>query len=343
MRLARDLDEILARTQGMWDELRGGCIFVTGGTGFFGSWIVESFLWANEKLGLDAHAVLLTRNPTAFLRRMPRLKEQSAIEFCVGDVRSFEFPDGKFSHLIHGASVFNPGAMQTNPNSEVDTTIEGTRRVLDFARQLKIRKLLFISSGAVYGRQPPGMPHLSEDFGNSGDIINWRSDYGDAKRAAELQCVLQSREDGLECKVARCFTFVGPYLRLDSGYAIGSFIRDALAGVPIQISGDGTPWRSYLYAGDLVTWLWTILFKGQSCRPYNVGSDEALTIQQVANEVAKVTGGRLNVTVAMKPVEGAVAGRYVPCVDRARNELGLGIWTSLAEAIQRTLEFNKNA
>ena len=340
-RLIRDLDEVLTRTEGAWDELRGGRIFITGGTGFFGCWLLESFLRANEKLHLNATAVVLTRDPVAFALKMPAVAAQQAITFWRGDVRSFDYPDGEFSHLIHAASQFTGGITESNALVVADTILEGTRRVLDFSRQHGVRKMLITSSGAVYGRQPSGVTHVPEDFSGAPDATDYRSAYGESKRAAELLCVLHARQQRMEVKIARCFAFAGPYLPLDEGYAIGNFIRDAMAGGPVRISGDGTPWRSYLYAGDLAVWLWTILFRGQSCRAYNVGSDKALTIEQVARTVAAVRGANVEVVVGRQPVTGVPAERYIPSIERARNELGLNVWTNLEQTIQRTLEFNE--
>jgi dTDP-glucose 4,6-dehydratase len=136
---------------------------------------------------------------------------------------------------------------------------------------------------------------------------------------------------------------VGPHLPLNIHFAIGNFIRDALAGGPIRIGGDGTPYRSYLYAADLVEWLLVILLNGQAGRPYNVGSEEAVSIRQLAERVAQVTAtvwperGRPEVLVAKRPAPGAAAHRYVPNCARASGELGLVPVTSLDDAIAQTL------
>ncbi len=157
----------------------------------------------------------------------------------------------------------------------IDTIVEGTRRTLEFARQCSARKFLLTSSGAVYGKQPPDMTHIPEEYLGAPDPTDSSFCLMEWGNAVQNYCVqyMQSRY-GFEAKIARCFAFVGPYLPLDIHYAIGNFIRDGLSGGPIVVLGDGTPRRSYLYAADLAIWLWTILFKGQSCRPYNVGSDE---------------------------------------------------------------------
>ena len=103
--LATDLDEILEKTSGLWEELRGQRVFITGGTGFFGCWLLESFAWINEKLALNASAVVLTRDYEAFKMKAPHLASNPSIKFHIGDIRNFEFPDGDFSHVIHAAAT----------------------------------------------------------------------------------------------------------------------------------------------------------------------------------------------------------------------------------------------
>ena len=336
--LAQDLDMILSRTEPLWAELRGERIFITGGTGFFGCWLLESFAWANDRLKLDARAVVLTRDAGAFRKRIPRLAAHPAISFHAGDVRSFDFPPGGFSHVIHAATEASAKLNTEQPLVMFDTIVAGTRRALELARHSGAKKFLLTSSGAVYGRQPPELAHIPEDYPGGPDPTNPNSAYGEGKRAAEMLCTLFHRQHGLETKIARCFAFVGPHLPLDAHFAIGNFIRDALNGGSVKINGDGTPFRSYLYAADLAAWLWTILFKGQACRPYNVGSEEAVNIAQVAELVVKTINPTLKVEIARVAVKGQSAERYVPSARRAAEELHLRPQTPLAEAVRRTVQ-----
>ena len=338
--LANDLDHILAHTQGLWEELRGQRLFITGGTGFFGCWLLESFAWANDKLGLNATALVLTRNPEAFRRKAPHLTIHPAIQFYVGDVRSFEFPAGSFSHIIHAATESSTRLNEENPLLMLDTIVQGTRHTLEFARLCGAKKLLLTSSGAVYGKQPPDLTHIPEDYVGGPDTMDPRSAYGEGKRLAELLCVLYARQYGIETKIARGFAFVGPYLPLDIHFAIGNFIRDGLRGGPIQVKGDGTPYRSYLYAADLAIWLWTILLRGELCRPYNVGSAEALRIAELAHGVAQTFTPPVAVQIAKAATPGQPAERYVPATQRAETELNLHQWITLPEGIRRTVRWH---
>ena len=335
MRLpAADLDHILVHTPGLWEELRGQRVFITGGTGFFGAWLLESFAHANEQLGLRATLVVLSRDPRRFAEKSPHLGQRADLEFVRGDVRDFAFPPGPCSHVIHAGTT---SGSPVPPGEMFDTVVTGTRRVLAFAAASAARRFLFVSSGAVYGRQPPEMTHVPEDYPGGPDPLDPASAYGEGKRAAELWCVLASREQGFDAAIARCFAFVGPHLPLDAHFAVGNFLRDALAGGPIQVGGDGTPHRSYLYAADLAVWLWTILLRGAAGRAYNVGSAEDMSIAQVAGTVRAVLNVPAPVRIARPPPPaGAAVSRYVPDVGRAERELGLRPVIDLAAAVRRT-------
>jgi dTDP-glucose 4,6-dehydratase len=337
-RLSADLDHVLAHTPGLWEELRGQRIFITGGTGFLGCWLLESFAWANDKLGLKASAAVLTRDAGAFAAKAPDLAKRPDLEFLAGDVRSFPFPEGSFSHVIHAGTT---SSAPVEPGEMFATIVDGTRRVLEFAATHGTRKLLFVSSGAVYGRQPSDLARVPEDYSGAPDPLDPASAYGEGKRAAELLCALASRKPGLETKIARCFAFVGPHLPLDAHFAIGNFIRDALKGGPIQVSGDGTPYRSYLYAADLAIWLWTILLRGRSCRAYNVGSDNDLCIAEFARLVAGAVDPTARVTILRQPDTQRLPDRYVPSTARAGAELGLQQRIDSPEAVSRTILWHK--
>jgi dTDP-glucose 4,6-dehydratase len=340
--LADDLDDVLARTPGLWEELRGARVFITGGTGFFGCWLLETLLWANDHLGLAASAVVLTRDARAFDANAPHLASHPAVTVREGDVRTLEFTGGAFSHVIHAAVDARPVVTHRDRLLVFDTIVDGTRRTLEFARRSGARRFLLTSSGAVSGRQPATLTHVPEDYAGGPDPADARLSGAEAKRVAEMLCAVYA-DERLQPVIARCFAFVGPYLPLDAHFAVGNFIRDGLAGGPIRVWGDGTPYRSYLYAADLAIWLWTMLLRGASMRPYNVGAADAITIGELARLVGGAFDPAVPVTVARVAVPGTVVERYVPSVTRAESELGLRATVSLEDGIRRTIDWQTRA
>lgn len=337
----RDLEHILRHTSRLWEEARGRNIFMTGGTGFFGRWLLESFIRANDELRLGAKVVVLSRHPEIFAARAPHLAANPAVSLLQGDARTFDFPVGEYRFVVHAATESSGRLNQEDPLSMFETIVEGTRRTLEFARTHGTGKFLLTSSGAVYGKQPSDMTHIPEEYCGAPDPLDPGTAYGEGKRAAEFLCRIYADKFGLETRIARCFAFVGPYLPPEAHFAVGNFIRDACRGGPVRVNGDGTPCRSYLYAADLAIWLWTILFEGKSGRPYNVGSDKSISIADLAGLVCKLSGPEIKMTVAQYPDPARPPLRYVPSIERARSELGLEIWISLEESIQKTLNWFK--
>jgi len=310
-------------------RLDGARIFMTGGTGFIGRWMLEVLLGS----GTDVKVTLLSRNPAAFAERAPHIAERC--RFVTGEVGTFDRPIGSFTHVVHGAADASAELNAADPLRMFETIVAGTRRVLNFATDCGAHRVLFMSSGAVYGAQPWDVTHVAEDWRGAPDPHDRGSAYGEGKRAAETLCAIYARQFGLDVVTARIFALLGPLLPLGIHFAAGNFIRDALAGRPIRVESAGSAVRSYLYAGDLAIWLWTMLVAARPGAVFNVGSEEAVTIAELAHRTARILGGP-GVEVLGQADPGWNPGRYVPSTAAIRAELGLSPTVSLDEAIRRT-------
>jgi len=343
---ADDLEHVLKATAPLWEDMRGQQVFITGGTGFFGCWLLETFCHINRRLALNARATVLTRSPDAFATKAPHLASDPSVTLVSGDVRDFSFPEGTFRFVIHAATEASARQAAEAPLDMLSTILAGTQRTLEFAASHGTSRFLLTSSGAVYGKQPSAITHLPESYLGAPDPLDPASVYSEGKRASELMCALFHKTTGLECAIARCWAFCGSHLPLDTHFAIGNFIGDVLAGGPIHIGGDGTPRRSYLYGSDLAIWLWTMLFRAPSLVPINVGSSNDVSILELAQAVASVLNPEAAIHVAGQPApqssSGAAPSRYVPSVDRAKQLLGLEETVNLQESIRRTAAWYGN-
>jgi nucleoside-diphosphate-sugar epimerase len=338
--LSPDLEHVLRHTEDLWEDLRGERIFLTGGTGFVGTWLLESLLWANRRLNLGVSATVLTRDPQAFEHRSPHLACDPAVTLHAGDTASFSFPNGQYSLMVHAATERYVPASREHPSSTFYRDVDATRRALEFAGHHGVRRLLFTSSGAVYGKQPAGVTHVPEDYSGAPSSCDIRSAYAQAKRASEFLCCSAAQAFGFNVSIARLFAFMGPHLPLNENYAAGNFLRDVLAGGPVRIAGDGTAFRSYLYAADLAVWLWTMLMRAPSGEPFNVGSLHEVTIAELARRMVRETSPGTRIQIAGTPKPGAPPERYVPDTTRAEQQLGLSGWISLEEGIRRTFQWH---
>ncbi len=264
-----DLDRVVDDLAPLWSGLRGKRLFMTGGTGFIGRWLLEALAEADRRHDLGVEVVVLTRDPVAVGARTPHLAAR--FHYVAGDVLDFA-PDGaRYDFVIHAATDASADLNRRDPRRMFDTIVTGTRRALDFAVAAQAERFFFLSSGAVYGAQPWDVTHVAEDWRGGPDCTEPMNAYAEGKRAAEMLCGIYGRQFGLDVVNARIFALLGPLLSLDIHFAAGNFIRDALAGQTIRVEGAGTAVRSYLYAADLTVWLWTILLRAARGATYNAG------------------------------------------------------------------------
>ena len=335
----QDLEFILSETEEVFKSFKGGHIFLTGGTGFIGCWLLESLRYANQRLNLEIKATILTRNVSAFSQKAPHLAADKNFKFIAGDVSHFVYPSEEFSHFIHAATDASAQLNQENPIQMFNTVVEGTRRILNFAAENKPEKCLFLSSGAIYGQQPWELEKVPENWLGAPSCLDAKAAYAEAKRSAEMLCAIYAKQKSLPIAIARIFAVLGPYLPLDTHFAVGNFIRDAIQDKSIKVQGNGLPLRSYLYASDLTIWLWHLLVRGRSGAAYNVGSDESVSIKQLAEKTASLLA-KGEYQVLGSDDGGWNLGRYIPDTQLINQELSLYRTVSLDDAITRTAIWN---
>ncbi len=285
---------------------------------------------------------LLSRNPDLFLRNNPGFANYNWLTLHHGDILDVSsYPAAQdFSYLIHAATDSTNGP-SLSPIERFEQILNGTANLLEFAHSNNIPRFLYISSGAVYGTQPDNLPAIPEHWTGSPELTNAANAYGVAKRAAEHLCHLYRATHGLEVVIARCFAFVGPALPLDVHFAIGNFIRDALQNESITVGGDGSAIRSYLEQSDLAEWLIILLLRGVSGETYNVGSDQAVTIRELAYLVRDLLAPQKSVRFLGSPQASGSRNRYVPDISKAKQDLGCDVRIPLAEAIRLTAAANQ--
>jgi nucleoside-diphosphate-sugar epimerase len=312
-----DLQHILDHVD--LSSLKGKRVFITGGTGFIGKWIVESLIYANKKLKLDIQITILVRDIIKALNQSPSLSDIN-VEWLKDDVRELDIRELKaseYDYVFHLASDDGHRLTTKNPIEMLDIISNGTRNVLENFKNSKA-KVFFLSSGKV----------VSEEV----------NAYTQGKRFAEYWCQLYHEQYGMDIKLARGYCFYGAYLPLTSHFAIGNFIKDVLENKPVNVKGDGYPLRSYLYMSDAVIWIFKILLSGKSLYPYELGSVYPMTMGNLAKVVSEYGTGE----VITKSDFQDIWDCYLPKYGDNESELGLNQYISLDEGLKKTLEWYKN-
>jgi nucleoside-diphosphate-sugar epimerase len=326
----REVRQFVLDSEPLLRQLSAASLLITGSTGWFGTWLLDLLCAADDILVLGLRITAVSRDPSRFLARFPSFAGDSRVAWLKTDIRKLQADAQSFTHIIHAAADTSTSSDAKATQDLFETIVDGTRRALSAVRP-ECKGFLFLSSGAVYGRAAKGKRFRESDAGGP-NLSSVESAYSDGKKAAEQLCAIAAAE-GDPVRIARCFAFVGPHMHFDRHFAIGNFIADAACGRTIVVKSDGRAHRSYLYMTDLIRALLKILCEGQVGAAYNVGSDVAFTIKEIAHCVNRVLGG------AGVRIEGAPsdpADRYIPDTTRLRSQLNFVQEVTIESAITRT-------
>jgi nucleoside-diphosphate-sugar epimerase len=330
--LNTDLDYILKNTTNEVANFSQKKILITGGTGFFGTNLLNTFKYMINNTEISFTVDVICRNPDKFSMNHPELYHFDSFKFIKQDISHPFKLHSSYDYIIHAATSASKNINDHSFDKMAQTIIDGTINTLN-AIQNKGSKFLYISSGGIYGDNISKKKTKEHDL-NSINPMSGHYSYHLSKLCAENLCFSYANKFDINIKIARCFAFVGPHLPLDEHFAIGNFINSALNNDKITIKSEGKSVRSFLYASDLVIWLIKILCQGNNLQPYNVGSSEEITIADLAKKIGD-----------LKSIPIEIEGNsekdtfYVPNVDLTMSDLDIQNFIDLDSAIEKTIEW----
>jgi nucleoside-diphosphate-sugar epimerase len=302
----QDLDRISAASYVPWQALNGKTVLVSGATGLIGSSLVKALLWYDAAKDADLRVLAPTRDRTRAEATFARaLAAGAPLSFVEGDIAGLEV-DTQVDLIVHGASVTSSQDYVRRPVQTIRTTVEGTERILEIARQHDVESVVYLSSVEVYGA-PDGSRRIAESDFSGIDPMVVRSSYPEGKRIAEALTCAYATEFGVHAKVIRPTLTFGPGIAYDEARVFASFARSALSGRDLVLHTPGETERSYLYTADAVTAILTVLLKGQDGQAYNAANEETYcSIRSMADLVAR-TCGPAPVAVRVETQDGTPA------------------------------------
>lgn len=333
--ISGDIADVISRLGTDIELFNNKTVLITGGTGFFGGWLLQILCTLIKEKKFNIGIYVLSRNPEKFLAANPNCSFDQSIHFISGDVTSFKLPDIKLDYLIHMATTAASETFHGEDQlQKIDLLYKGTRNTLEQAIRAGVKKVLFTSSGVVYG--PSNGVVFTEEMLQAPKTTMASSALGEGKRLAEYLVGYYGNKGAFEYSIARCFSFFGPFLPLDIHYAIGNFVNDALNKDEITVKGTGHELRSYLYIADAWVWLLKLLVHADN-EIYNVGSSNPISIGDLASQVRDTLAPEKQVRLLglNHNVGNFSRNSYITNNDKICNKFGLSEWTTLSHGIKR--------
>lgn len=272
-----------------WDQLNGCSILITGATGLIGSCLVDILMSKQDR---NYHVFASGRNEERAKERFKDFVNDPTFHFIRYDVLKPLDCDIKFQYIIHAASNASPNFFSTNPVEVIKSNIDGVANLLDYGMQHSLKRMLYVSSGEVYGEGDGRI--FTEDYSGYVNPVSPRSCYPSSKRAAETLCISYGSEYGIETVIARPCHIYGPNFTELDNRVYAQFIRNALAGQDIVMKSFGTQFRSWCYVVDCASAMLYILLKGENGQAYNIADSSAnISIRDLANMIASICGRKV--------------------------------------------------
>lgn len=325
-----------------WEKLEHKNVLITGGTGLIGSCLADALIWRNEHENAGIGVWVLCRNEARAREAFGAYLGKAYFHLIVQDVSEpiLSLPE-KMDYIIHAASKGDPKSFVTDPLGVMNANLLGMHQVITYARGAEPEKILYLSSGEVYGRlELPGDVPIAESMSGVLDSLNARNCYGISKRAAETMCVSAVSEYRLPICIARlCHTY-GPTMMADENRVVFQFIGNALRGEDIVLKSAGAQRRSYCYVTDAVRGLFGILFYGEAGEAYNVSNRQSVvTIRELAGLAAAYAGVNVHCAEQTKEERRGDSGiMHAVLGDRKLSGLGVKMEYDMETGLRRTLE-----
>ncbi len=291
-------------------------VLITGATGLIGSALVALLKARGQKSGGSFEVYAAGRDVKALARRFGN----GLICVPYDALKPVEF-DFAAEVIIHCASPASPELFVGEPVETIWANVFGVRELLEYARRVKARKVVYVSSSEVYGKAAPRATGFREDDYGFVDLLSVRSSYPMGKRAAETLCACYAKEYGVDVSIVRPGHIYGPTASPKDRRVSSAFAWAAARGEPIVLKSAGTSLRSYTHADDCASAIMAVAEKGTAGEAYNIANREGVcSIRQMAEVMADAGGVELRMAESSAAEQVAFNPMDNSCLDPSRLE-----------------------
>lgn len=322
-------------------------ILITGSNGLLGSYIVDTIKYLNEKkiLNLPCKVIGINRSKIIKTSRNFHALGSKSFKFIQHDISNPLTIDENIDYIFHSAGSSSPAIFQKYPLNTIDVNVDGTRWLLELAKKQKIKSMIYLSSGEIYGNPDAKNTPTPESYNGNSSPLDRRSCYIESKRLAETLCKIYFENFGVHVKIARPFVIYGPGVKTTDGKVLSDFMQYAINGEPIRMLSEGTDIRSDCYISDATVAFLKILISGKDGEVYNVGNDkEEFTIKELAEKIHKICKIDTSPIYNGAPIPSYLKSapkRFSANIDKIRNDLNFSPKVDLESGLKNTIDWNK--